>query len=127
MAPDNLAVCRIVFFGAMFFYYLPRDVSAWAGVSSAFWDPVWIFDGRLRLPLLSATHPVLSTRTLDVIQVAWKIALALSCAGVLTRVSTAVSFVFGVQHRAADELRPREPPVSNSRLRDGHPGVVALR
>jgi len=95
-APVNLAVCRIVFFAAMLMYYLPRDVSAWANVSSVFWDPIWIFDGRLRLPLLSAGHPVLSARTLDVIQVAWKIALALSCVGFLTRVSTAVSFVLGL-------------------------------
>jgi len=91
-APDNLAVCRIMFFAATLLYYLTRDVSAWAGVSGVFWDPIWIFDGRLRLPLLSVGRPVLSAPALEGIQVTWKIALALSCVGFLTRLSTAVSF-----------------------------------
>ena len=85
--PLNLGLCRLLFFGFFFLFYLPRDFSAWGGVSKVFWMPLWYFR-ILRLPLLSV--PVIGC-----IQWIWKAALLLSCAGWLTRPATAVSLLLG--------------------------------
>src|SRR5689334_1155093 len=84
----NLAVCRILFFGSMFLYYVRQDVTTWADVSNVFWHPIFLFY-RLHLMPLSTEH-------LAVVQDVWRLALLLSCVGLFTRVSTAVSFVLGV-------------------------------
>lgn len=96
---DNLGLCRIILYGSMFLFYLlspvlfrswgwHEDFTLWGKVSSVFWTPVWLF-AKLHLPQLS-------TSSLIVVQSVWRLALALSCVGLLTRFSTAVSFVFGV-------------------------------
>lgn len=85
--PANLGLCRIIFFGAFFLFYLPQDFSAWAEVSDVFWMPIWLFE-RLHLP-------VLSSGLLAMLQGFWKVALALSCVGLLTRASTVSSFILG--------------------------------
>lgn len=95
-SPANLGFCRAVFYGALFFYFLPQDFSSWAEVSPAFWYPLWLFDGRLSLPGLAATYPALSGNLLTAMQVGWKLALGLSCLGLLTRLSTAGAFVLGL-------------------------------
>lgn len=86
-ASDNLAICRIIFFGSLFLFYWRRDFSAWATVSPVFWSPTWLFR-VLELPVLPM--PVLV-----VLQGIWKFALALSCIGLFTRFSTAISFFLG--------------------------------
>jgi len=97
-SPDNLGLCRIVLFGAMFLYYVlaPRlfpswgylaDFVPWGSVSRAFWSPVW---------LISVLHlPPASTQVLGAMQIVWRMALLFGCLGLFTRVSTAISFVFG--------------------------------
>jgi hypothetical protein len=85
--PTNLGICRVLFFGAFFLYYLRQDFSAWAGVAKVFWMPIPLFQ-RLALPVFPAS-------TLMVLQGLWKTALALSCLGFLTRVGTALSFILG--------------------------------
>ena len=85
--PANLAVCRILFFGFIFLFYLPVDFALWGDVADVFWRPTFFF-GSLNIPALSPS-------TLGVLQVLWKAALALSCVGLLTRVSTATAFVLG--------------------------------
>jgi hypothetical protein len=96
---DNLGLCRILLYGSMFLFYLlspvlfrswgyHEDFALWGTVSSVFWTPVWLFK-VLHLPQLS-------TNSLIAIQAAWRLALALSCVGLLTRLSTAVSFILGV-------------------------------
>jgi hypothetical protein len=85
--PDTLAICRILFFGAIFALYLRYDVRGVGELPAALWTPTWLF-AALDLPL--ATAPVLRW-----LQDAWKIALLLSCVGLATRVSTVVSFVLG--------------------------------
>jgi hypothetical protein len=86
--PLNLGSCRALFFGALFLFYLPNDFSAWAGVESAFWKPIWLF---------SCLHlPVLSKNLLVIILVLWKLALGLSCIGLFTRLSTITSFILGI-------------------------------
>ena len=84
----NLAVCRILFFGAMFLYYAGRDFTVWSDVSNVFWHPIFLFY-RLHLTPLSAEH-------LRILQFVWRTALVLSCIGLFTRVATAVSFLLGI-------------------------------
>ena len=99
VAPDNLGLCRIILYGSMFLFYVftpwlfkswgwHEDFALWGNVSRVFWSPVW---------LLATLHlPPLPTSYLLVIQSVWRVALLLSCVGLWTRVSTAVSFIFGV-------------------------------
>ena len=98
-SPDNLALCRIILFGAMFLYYLLtpwlfpswgylENFVPWGSVSRTFWHPVW---------LMSVLHlPPASTQVLGAIQIVWRAALLFSCIGLFTRISTALSFVFGL-------------------------------
>jgi len=97
-SPDNLGLCRILLYGLMFLYYVltpwlfpswgyHEDFVLWGSVSHAFWKPVWLMSV---LHLLPASTPVL-----EVLQAVWRTALALSCIGLFTRVSTATSFVLG--------------------------------
>ena len=83
--PDNLGMCRILFFGALFFFYFRYDFRAWTQVSRAFWEPLWFFV-RFHIPLVPGN-------VMGVIQLIWKSSLALSCIGLFTRVSTIVSFL----------------------------------
>jgi predicted DCC family thiol-disulfide oxidoreductase YuxK len=97
-SPDNLGLCRIFLYGTMFLFYVfspllfkswgwHENFTLWGKVSPAFWTPVWLF---------SVLHlPQLSTGPLIAIQSLWWVALALSCVGLFTRVSTATSFIFG--------------------------------
>jgi predicted DCC family thiol-disulfide oxidoreductase YuxK len=84
----NLAACRILFYGAVLVFYWPLDVSAWADVSTVFWNPIWLF-GRFHLPLLSK-------ESLVVAQAVWRTALVFGCLGLFTRTTTAVSFALGI-------------------------------
>jgi predicted DCC family thiol-disulfide oxidoreductase YuxK len=98
VSPDNLGLCRIILYGLMFLYYVltpwlfpswgyHEDFVLWGSVSHVFWKPVW---------LMSLLHlPPLSTDVLEIMQIVWRSALALSCIGLFTRVSTAISFVLG--------------------------------
>ena len=93
---DNLGLCRILLYGSMLAFYVlspllfkswgwHQDFSLWGNVSRAFWNPVWLFQ-VLHLPQLS-------TGPLIVMQSAYRLALLLSCVGLLTRASTAASFI----------------------------------
>jgi hypothetical protein len=86
--PRNLGLCRVLFFGAFFLFYLPQDFSAWGYVGDSFFDPIVLFE-ILRLP-------VLSSDLLVIVQGVWKVSLALSCLGLFTRVSTISSLTLGV-------------------------------
>src|SRR5215218_8113551 len=88
VGPLNLGLCRILFFGAFFLFYLQSDFSGWGEVSESFWMPVGIF----KILHLSA----LSGGLLVAMQTIWKISLALSCIGIFTRPSTITSFVLGM-------------------------------
>ena len=85
--PDNLGLCRLLFFGLLLAFYLPVSHVGWGSVPASFRNPIWLFE-RLHLPILSDS-------ALGVCVVAWKVALALSCVGLLTRVGTAVAFALG--------------------------------
>jgi hypothetical protein len=88
VGPRNLGLCRVLFFGVFFLLYLPQDFSAWAYVGVSFFDPIVLFE-FLHLP-------VLPSDLLLVVQDVWKVSLALSCLGLLTRISTMSSLILGV-------------------------------
>lgn len=88
VSPLNLGVCRVLFFGAIFLFYLPKDLSAWGSVAPIFWKPIDLF----RVLHLG----VLPQQTLQVVELLWKVALGFSCIGLFTRISVAVSFFLGV-------------------------------
>jgi hypothetical protein len=83
---ENLGICRVLFFAGVL-YFGWRDYGPFGGVADAFWKPIWWFR------LLSFPKP--SVEALRLIQTAWRIALAASCLGLLTRLATAVSFALG--------------------------------
>jgi len=86
-APDNLGICRILFFASLCLFYWREDFSAWGDVSLAFWFPVTLFK---RLGLLPFSVPVLAAMT-----VIWKLALAFGALGLATRAATPIAFVLG--------------------------------
>lgn len=86
-APDNLGFCRLLFFGWALIRYLPLDYRPLAFAPAALWFPIDLFH--------DLALPVLSEYGIGGLQMAWKIALFLSCAGILTRASSAVSFAIG--------------------------------
>jgi hypothetical protein len=88
MAPTTLAMCRILFFGLLFWNYLDDRFSPWAEVSRAFWQPIWIFE-KFRIPVLGADAIFAG-------EIIWKVALAMACLGLLTRFSTTTAFVLGI-------------------------------
>lgn len=85
--PDNLGLCRALFFAGLFLLYLQQDFSAWSEVGDVFWKPIPVFES-LHIPVLPGVWII-------VLQNLWKIALGLSCLGLCTRLSTALSFVAG--------------------------------
>ena len=86
--PDNAGICRILFFGALFLYYLPQDLSAWATVSSVFFMPHGLFE-HLRIP-------VLPENAFLILEVIWKASLLLSCIGFRTRFNMGVAWLAGI-------------------------------
>lgn len=84
----TLGVCRLLFFGLMFWHYVDQRFAPWADVSRAFWQPIWVFE-KFHIPVLPGS-------ALFAGEVVWKIALALACVGLLTRFSTATAFILGV-------------------------------
>ncbi len=84
----TLGVCRLLFFGLMFWQYADARFAPWAEVSRAFWQPIWIFE-KLHIPLLPE-------QALLIGGFAWKASLALACVGLLTRLSTATAFALGI-------------------------------
>ena len=84
----DLAVCRILFFGVIFYWRLTVDSGCWAELGATFWFPIPLFR-HFHLRLLDASI----LRALDVV---WLVAVALACVGWMTRASTWVALVVGV-------------------------------
>jgi len=85
-SPTNLGFCRILFYGGVLFITW-IDYSALADMGGAFWRPIWWFR------LLGFPQP--SREILQAVQLIWRLALAASCVGILTRTATAVAFFLG--------------------------------
>jgi hypothetical protein len=82
--PVDLCVGRIVFYSLAFFYYLPQDFSEWGTVAGEFWMPTSFFSA-LRLPALGPG-------AITVVEIVWKMSLALAAVGLLARWEMLVSF-----------------------------------
>lgn len=87
-SPVNLAVCRILFFGAFAWWYRHLDLRPWTDVDQVFWMPLPLFEW-LKLGVLPAVW-------LGWLQASWKAALWCACLGLATRLSTALSAVLGL-------------------------------
>jgi hypothetical protein len=78
----------MLFFGGMLAMYVHEDFSAWGNISDAFWLPI---------PLFAALHvKAFDVDTLVTLQAIWRVALALSAIGLLSRVAMTASFVVGL-------------------------------
>ena len=84
----GLGLARGVFFGGLFLLSLRHDFRGWGEVSGALWNPIAIFH-RFGIP-------VLPVRALGILQNVWRVSLALSAVGLLTRASVFVSFATGI-------------------------------
>jgi hypothetical protein len=86
--PVNLAVCRILCFGAFVVLHARYDVAAWGRLPDELWMPIPLFE------LLHVPKP--APEPLWLVSIVWKLALLTSCLGLFTRVSTAVSALLGL-------------------------------
>jgi hypothetical protein len=87
-APDNLGLCRALFYGLILLLYADVSWREWSEVSRVFWEPIPLFR-RLHVPVFGAS-------TLAALGVLWKLSLLASALGLFTRASTAVAFALGV-------------------------------
>jgi hypothetical protein len=77
----------MLFYGGLLVLYWNEDFRSWGSVSPAFWMPIPLFH-------LLGLRPF-SVDSLDVIQIVWRSALALSAIGLFTRGSMLVAAVLG--------------------------------
>jgi hypothetical protein len=83
----DLAVCRIVFYGALLIFYFRSDYSWYAEIPDIFWHP----PGLLKCFSLSVASP----GYLGAFPWIWKASLLLAALGVATRLSTWIAFLLG--------------------------------
>jgi hypothetical protein len=81
----NLGICRAMFFGGLFLFYAMDDFSGWGAVDHGFWMPLPLFKRLWALPV----------ETLQVMQIAWKLSLLLSCLGLFTRTAMVGALLLG--------------------------------
>ena len=86
-APDNLGLCRLLFYGLLLAYFLPTKFDGWGEIPKSLFDPVWPFE-KFHIPILPDPY-------LGPAAAMWKASLFLACVGFCTRVSTALAFVLG--------------------------------
>src|SRR5262249_15105867 len=85
--PDNLAICRGLFYSGLFLAYLQEDFARWGTVSRAFWMP---------MPAFSALHLTpLGPSALSALQTIWRISLLSSAIGWYSRPSMIVAAAVG--------------------------------
>ena len=85
-APTNLAICRIIFCGGLFFCFLGYDVAQWAHWPADAWKPVWFVE---------LFGPLPNARTLSVLGVVWKVSLVFGALGLYRQVSLGIAAVLG--------------------------------
>ena len=86
--PVNLALCRILCFGAFVVLHARYDVAAWGELPDELWMPI---------PLFETLHvPKPAPGPLWVVAAVWKAALVASCVGLFTRAATSVSAFLGL-------------------------------
>ena len=83
-----LAICRALFCGWLFLWYLDFDFVAVAYHPASLWEPLWF----LRM---SGMDGIPSDFSLQVLQILWKVSLLAGCCGLASRVSLTVACVLG--------------------------------
>jgi hypothetical protein len=86
--PARLAICRVLFFGAFFVYYLRINYAELSDLPAHSWHAVWPFE------LVETTLP--STLTLNVLQWLWSASLLGACLGVAYRWTSLAAFALGL-------------------------------
>jgi len=82
-----LGICRFLFCGFIFVFYLNTNFADWAPVPDELWHPIFLFD-IFNLPVFSAT-------VLKPLGLIWFACVFLSAVGFLSRPATFLSFVIG--------------------------------
>lgn len=83
--PEPLALCRIVFCGALFALYAGEDFRFAAALAPLHWEPISF------VALLAPGPP--SAAAVGVLQVIWKASLLATALGVATRPASAIAFL----------------------------------
>lgn len=86
-SPVNLAICRILFYGAVLLFYLSRHYEGWALLPNTVYVPVTLL-GRLGFPIFEP-HIVVA------LEWVWKTGLLLCCIGLFTRPALLVTAIIG--------------------------------
>ena len=84
VAATDLGRSRAAFCTLAFLYYLTQDFSEWGTVAREFWMPIALF----AVPSV----PLLPAGVIALLQIVFKIALALAAVGLFTRLALAVAF-----------------------------------
>ncbi len=78
----------MIFYVVVLLFPAQQEFSAWATVSPAFWQPIWLFRVlHLGVPWTAGL--------LGALALVWRLSLVLSVVGLVTRLSTATAFVLG--------------------------------
>jgi hypothetical protein len=86
-APNDLGMCRMLFYGCLLFQYLGTDFASYGELPASFYNT---------LPLFRLLHiPILSVRYLAMLEGAFKLALLGACLGKFTRLSTFTAAITG--------------------------------
>jgi len=85
--PETLGICRFLFCGFIFVYYLNADFAGWGFVPRELWHPIFLFD------ILDI--PVFSPAVLRALGFIWLFCLLSSAVGFLSRLSLPAAFFVG--------------------------------
>jgi predicted DCC family thiol-disulfide oxidoreductase YuxK len=87
--PGNLGFCRLLFFGLMLWFHWRVDFTVWSTLPASFNNkPVALF-ALLHLPIVSI-------KTMAMLEGFWKFSLLLACVALFTRISTWASLMLGL-------------------------------
>jgi hypothetical protein len=85
--PDDLGICRILFYGCLFIQYLRTDFASYGDLPASFYNT---------LPLFRLLHiPILSVKFLAILEAAFKLGLLGACLGRFTKLSTFTAAITG--------------------------------
>lgn len=86
--PQALAICRILFFGYLFFWYWSYDFNSIARHPEEFWYPIFLIEA-------AGINQIPSANTIAIFAAIWQVGLFLACIGLFTRAGILISLIFG--------------------------------
>src|SRR5687768_525265 len=88
-SPNNLGLCRLLFFALMFWFFARVDYSTWGDLPASMQNN--------RIPLFRWLGlPVLDSKALAIIEFIWKTTLLTSAIGLFTRFSMITAAITGL-------------------------------